>query len=199
MLQKTLINHNTGKPKTADFGKLNIFLLKGDFVKDIANRSNPEKDYLQPSVFATTDTHMNWIKAYCLAENPKAVFRADMTYKCGLFYVTPVTMKHPMFVKKNDPLSHPGVVVALATSATKEYEDHKFLAEKIKKFVAGKPIVYGTDGELAIEKAFEKEFPIEDAASAKQSVHLPCFVHVETDMEKFFIRRHPLTEMAETK
>ena len=199
MLQETLINHNTGKPKTADFGKLNIFLLKGDFVKDIANRSNPEKDYLQPSVFATTDTHTNWIKAYYLAENPKAVFGADMTYKCGLFYVTPVTIKHPMFVKKNDPLSHPGVVVALATSATKEYEDYKFLAEKISKFVAGKPIVYGTDGELAIEKAFEKEFPIEDAASAKQSVHLPCFAHVETDMEKFFIRRHPLTEKAETK
>ena len=25
---------NTGKPKTADFGKLNILLLKGDFMKD---------------------------------------------------------------------------------------------------------------------------------------------------------------------
>ena len=178
-------HRNTGKPKTADFGKLNILLLKDDFVKDIAYRSNPEKDYLQPSVFATTDTHMNWIKAYCLAENPKAVLGVDMTYKCGLFYVTPLTMKYPMFVKKNDPLSHPGVAVALATSATKEYENYKFLAEKISKFVAGKPIVYGTDGEQAIEKAFEKEFPIEDVASAKQSVHLRCFAHVETDMEKF--------------
>ena len=78
-------------------------------------------------------------------------------------------MKHSMFVKNNDPLSHPGVVVALATSATREYEDYKFLAEKISKFVAGKPIVYGTDGELAIEKAFEKEFPIEDVASAKKN------------------------------
>ena len=90
-----------------------------------------------------------------------------------------------LFVKKNDPLSHPGVVVALATSATKEYEDYKFLAEKISKFVAGKPIVYGTDGELASEKAFEKEFPIEDVASAKKIVHLRCFAHVENDMEKF--------------
>ena len=39
-----------------------------------------------------------------------------MTLKCGLFYLTPVAMKHSMFVKKNDPLSHPGVAVALATS-----------------------------------------------------------------------------------
>ena len=39
---------NTGKPKTTDFDKLNFLLLKGDFVKDISNRSNPEKDYFQP-------------------------------------------------------------------------------------------------------------------------------------------------------
>ena len=110
---------------------------------------------------------MDWIKAYCLAENPKAVLGVDMTYKYGLIYVTPVTIKHSMFVKKNDPLSRPGVVVALATSSTREYKDYKFLAEKISKFVAGKPIVYGTDGELAIEKAFEKEFTIEDVAPAK--------------------------------
>ena len=100
-------------------------------------------------------------------------------------FVTPVTMKDPMFVKKNDPLSHPGVVVALATSSTEVYEDYQFLAEKTSKFVAGKPILYWTDGELAIEKVFEKKFPIEDLASAKQSVHLRCFAHVESDMEKF--------------
>ena len=154
-------------------------------MKDIAYRSNPEKDYLQPCVFATTDTHMDWIKAYYLAENPKTVLGVDMTYKCGLFYVTPVTMKHPMFVKKNDPLSHPGVVVPLAASSTKQYEDYKFLAEKISNFVAGKSIVYWTDGELAIKKVFEKQFPIEDVASAKQSIHLRCFANVESDMEKF--------------
>ena len=103
---------------------------------------------------------MDWTKVYCLAENPKAVFEVDMAYKCGWFYVTPVKKKHPMFVKKNDPLSHPGVAVALATSVTKECEDYKFLAEKISKFVAGKPIVYGTEVELAIQKAFEKEFQL---------------------------------------
>ena len=82
--------------------------MKDDFVKDIAYRSNPDKDYLQPCVFATTNTHMDWIKAYCLAENSKAVIGVDMTYKYGLFYVTPVTMKHPIFAKKNDLLFHSG-------------------------------------------------------------------------------------------
>lgn len=42
----------------------------------------------------------------------------------GLFYVTPVKMKHPMFVKQNDSLSHPGIVVDSATCATKEYQDY---------------------------------------------------------------------------
>ena len=50
--------------------------------------------------------------------------------------------------------------------------------------MAGKSIVYWTDGELVIEKVLEKEFPIEDVASAKQSVQLRCFAHVESDMEK---------------
>ena len=66
---------------------------------------------------------MDWIEAHCQAETPKAVLGIDMTYKYGLLYVTPVTMKHPMFVKKNDRLSHPCVIVALATSSTEEYED----------------------------------------------------------------------------
>ena len=35
---------NTGKPKTCNFGKLNVLLMKGDFVKDVAYTSNPEKD-----------------------------------------------------------------------------------------------------------------------------------------------------------
>ena len=117
-------------------------------MKDIAYRSNPEKDYLQPCIFATTDTHTDWIKAYCLVENQKAVLRVDIAYKCDLFYVNPVTMKHPMFVKKNDPLSHPGVVVALATSSKKECEDYKYLAEKISKYVAGKPIAMVRRGYL---------------------------------------------------
>ena len=49
--------------------------------------------------------------------------------------------------------------------------------------MAGKAIVYWPDGELAIKKTFEKEFPIENVASVKQSVHLRCFAHVESDMD----------------
>lgn len=66
--------------------------------------------------------------------------------------------ERPHFCKNNDPLTHPDVVVVLTASATKEYEDYKYLAEKIGKRVAGKLIIYRTDGELYIEKTFEKNF-----------------------------------------
>ena len=69
----------------------------------VAYRLNPENYYLQPCVFAATDTLMNRIKEYYLAEIPKIVFRVDITYKCVLFYVTPVAVKDPIFVKTMIP------------------------------------------------------------------------------------------------
>ncbi len=42
---------------------------------------------------------------------------------------------------------------------------------------------YGTDGELALEKAFEKVFPI-DADQENKSIHLRCFEHVKIDMKR---------------
>ena len=80
-----------------------------------------------------------------------------------------------------------------------QQKNYKCLAEKISKFVTGEPIVYGTDGELAIGKAFEKEFPIEDVASAKQSVHLRCFAHFKTDMEKFLSEKKSLDGKSRNK
>ena len=151
---------NTGKPKTADFGKQNIPLLKGDLVKDIAYRSNPEKYYFQPCVFATTDTHIDWIKAYCLAENPKAVLGVDMTYKCSLFYVTPVTMKHPRFVKKNDYLSHPGVAVALATSSTKNMNITSFFQRRSANLWLENPQYIGQMRNRPSKRYLKKNFQL---------------------------------------
>ena len=71
-------------------------------MKDIAYRSNPEKDYLQPCAFATTDTHMDWIKAYYLA-----VMGVDMIHKYGFFCDSSYNEKSHV-CKENNPLSHPG-------------------------------------------------------------------------------------------
>ena len=60
-------------------------------------------------------------------------------------------------------------------------------------------MVYWTDGELSIKKVFEKELPIEYVASVKQSVHLPCFTHVESDMEKFLSEKTSLDRKSRNK
>ena len=56
--------------------------------------------------------------------------------------------------------------------------------------MTGKPIVYWTGQALSIEKVFEKEFSIQDVASAKQSDDLRCFAHVQYDMEKFLLEKN---------
>ena len=192
-------HRNTGKPKAARLWETKYSFTERRFCERYSLQIK-SRERLLATIRVCYNRYTHELDRSILScRNPKAVLGVDMTYKSGLFYVIPVTMKHPMFVKKNDPLSHPGFVVALATSATKEYEDYKFLAEKISKFVTGEPIVYGTDGELAIGKAFEKEFPIEDVASAKQSVHLRCFAHVKTDMEKFLSEKKSLDGKSRNK
>lgn len=42
------------------------------------------------------------------------------------------------------------------------------------------------------QKTFEKEFPIEEVASAKQGVRLRCFAHVETETETFLSKKTSL-------
>ena len=70
-----------------------------------------------------------------------------MNYKCGPFYVTVCTMKHPLFVFKDSASKHPVLVVALSITYKKEMEDYKFLAYYINGFVKDQ-LIYGTDGEI---------------------------------------------------
>ena len=44
------------------------------------------------------------------------------------------------------------------------------------------PLIYGTDGELALEKAMENVYPIHGVGQQNQSIHLRCFTHVADDM-----------------
>ena len=181
---------NTGPKKFVDFTRLQLLLSEGNFVKNISYVSDPVKKTLQPRVFATTDSHITWLKNYCSVDNHLSVLGVDMTYKCGPFYVTAATIKHPFFVQKANPRVHPGIVVALSTSGTKGYEDYKFLSERIRQYIGEGSLIYGTDGEPAIEKAFEDVFPIEDVAPGKMCIHLRCFEHVKNDILNYLRDQH---------
>ena len=114
-----------------------------------------------PRIFASPDSHLKWIKTYCGTKNPLSCVGADMTYKIGPFYVTTLTMPIPIFVWKKKPLSHPGIVVELSVSVCKQEEDYLYLCQQLKVHGKLETLLYGTDGEVALETAFEKTFPIE--------------------------------------
>ena len=62
----------------------------------------------------------------------------------------------------------------------REVEDYQFLANSIKRFGKITSLIYGTDGEVALEKGFENVYPIDGI----QNIHLRCFEHLKDDIEK---------------
>ena len=101
-----------------------------------------------------------------------------MTYKTGPFFTTTLTLQHPMFVKKNKS-SNPTILVGLMTSERKEFDDYEYMARQIKT-MGIKNLIYGTDGEPALEAGFESIFPVE----SENNIHLWCFEHVKEDMRR---------------
>lgn len=64
-----------------------------------------------------------------------------------------------------------------------------YLASQLKSNGIEK-LIYGKDGELALELGFEAVFPIEDVPLSIRSIKLRCFNHVKEDMPKE-LNRHP--------
>ena len=58
-------SRNTGPNKNTDFTRLQLMLREGDFVKDISYVSDSERKTLNTRVFATTDSHMTWVRNFC--------------------------------------------------------------------------------------------------------------------------------------
>ncbi len=115
---------NTGRDKSPDYTKLVALVQAGDFVRDFSFHRNEKKDTTIPRVFATTDCNLMWLKLFCSPSSKTAMPAGiDMTYKCGPFYVTTVTVEHPLFVYRDRQVHHPGILLSIMTSATKEESD----------------------------------------------------------------------------
>ena len=66
----------------------------------------------------------------------------------------------------------------------------KFVASKLKNQAKENCLIYGSDREFALDKSLEQIFPIEDVVTGKTSIHLRCFDHVKTDIERFLSDRN---------
>ena len=179
-------SRNTGPSRRPDFIKLMNLMEHDDFLRDVSfgAKSNRAVKHMAPNTFAMTDTQILWVKKYCSGDTPKSQVGIDMTYNMGPFYVTTLTFPHPMFVYRNKPTKHPTTLAAMMTSVTKEREDYEYLAGSL--FRKGiKSLTYGTDGELALEQAFENVYPIGHGPDrgTTRNIHLRCFTHVESDIK----------------
>ena len=103
-----------------------------------------------------------------------------MTYKLGPFYLTIVTFPNPMLVYKNNVNKHPTTLAAVMTSVSKEMRDYEYLARSLKS-EGIESLMYGTDGECALESGFESVYPISES-TAHSNIHLRCFDHAKGDI-----------------
>eukprot|EP00795_Rhopilema_esculentum_P017848 gene17847-9553_t len=55
---------------------------------------------------------------------------------------------------------HPGIVTGLSVSALKQKKDYLYLSQQLRTHGKLENLVSGTDGEPAIERAFEKSFQL---------------------------------------
>ena len=175
---------NTGPKKTPELSKLVMMMRSSDFLKDVSLNKKIQGTGARvvPNTFAATELQLHWIRTFCNGQSPTSQVGIDMTYNVGPFYVTAMTFPHPMFVMKRDSHKHPTIFLGLMTSVTKKTEDYRYLATNLSKAKIA-TLTYGTDGEEALEKAFEDVFPIEGVAASRSSIHLRCFEHVKQDMK----------------
>jgi hypothetical protein len=171
-------SRSTGPPKIPNLEKLLMLQQTGEFLRDISFSRKGDKG--KPATFTATQDQLNLISNFCRVDCPVAQLHVDMTYKCGPFYVTVLTMPHPMFVYRKDPLKHPSVFVGMTTSSGKDVEEYQFLASALKRCGKVKSLIYGTDGEVALERGMEDVFPIDSG----ENIHLRCFDHVKEDIKR---------------
>lgn len=184
---------NTGRVAAPDFSKLVASMDNDGFVKNIDFASRERCKRIHPNTFAATHNTLTWTKTFC---NPDAQHKSqlgiDMTYKVGPFFTTCLSFPHPMFVHKGDQQKHPTVFTGMSTSTGRQKEDYMYLAGQLKANGIEK-MIYGTDGELALELGMEAIYPIEGVKQSNQSIKLRCFNHVKDDLD-VELKKYPTLE-----
>ena len=111
-------SRSTGPAKIPNLEKLIMLQQSYDFFKKAS--FSVKGEMCKPNTFATTNNHLMWVPNVCRLSLPLARFHVNMTYKCGPFYLTVLTMPHPMFVYRKTPNKHPSIFVGMCTSVSIE-------------------------------------------------------------------------------
>lgn len=175
-------SRNTGPVIQPNFTKLIADMDSGKFVKNVDFSFRSKQERIHPNTFAMTDNAVTWIKKFCQpSSSTKSQLGIDMTYKVGPFYTTCLSFPHPHLVHKKNKNSNPTIFAGMMTSTGRTEQDYRYLAYQMKSCGITN-LIYGTDGELALEKGFEAIYPIENLEKDHLNIKLRCFNHVKDDM-----------------
>lgn len=188
-------SRNTGPVTTPDFTQLIAEMDNGKFIKNIDFSFRSKQGRIHPNTFAMTENCVTWIKMFCSPfSSVKSQLGIDMTYKVGPFYTTCLSFPHPHFVHKDNKQCHPTIFAGMMTSTGRQEHDYRNLANQLK-LCGITNLIYGTDGEIALEMGFERIFPIESKDQNQKNIKLRCFNHMKDDILKN-LKKYNITKEA---
>ena len=139
------------------------------FVRDI--KTAPE-----PAVVLASDQQLNNLVRFGTSPQEFGVITIDPTFSLGEFDVTPLTYRHILLVTRRSNQS-PIFLGPLLIHYKKTFSTYLFFASSLiglRPYLEGMR-AFGTDGEVALFKAFSHEFGF--------SQHLTCFIHVRRNIK----------------
>ena len=166
---------NTGMVPVADLNKLYTLMnAEPNVLRAMSIEKTDAGGFVR--TFTCPENMCSMIRKYCqVTSHVKTPLGIDMTYNVGDYYTTTLTLKHPMLQCKKTG-SYPTMFAGVMTSMTRNVDDYRYLAQQIKIFCKVETLIYGTDGEMPLEKGFEEIFPI---GNDGPNIKLRCFDHVK--------------------
>ena len=130
----------------------------------------------EPIVFLASDQQLEDIERFCTNPARFCILGVDATFQIAGFYFTFATYRNLMLKTKRG--NHPVFICPGILHKQKLYTSYKTLPLLMSKYRAGtsKVLVYGTDGEDNMAKAFSDVY-----SNAK---HLRCDIHMKDNIKR---------------
>ena len=129
----------------------------------------------EPGIIVALDRQLDDITRFCTNENNFGILTVDPTFNLGEFDVTVTTYRH-LLLKCRRTQHHPAFIGPVMVHFKKSFSTYLFFSSTL---VGLRPKLsslksFGTDGEVALYKAFKHSFPT--------AIHLLCSIHARRNV-----------------
>ena len=139
----------------------------------------------EPMCLLSTDQQLDYLARFCTDPNEFCVLSADPTFSLGDFSVTCITYRN-LLVTETHTSQSPIMVGAMLVHQSKSFEVYNFFVSTLIGITPSlaRILAFGTDGELALVKAFKQQFCFAFKQQFCFAVHLRCFRHMSQDIQR---------------